>query len=148
MNDAPRPSVVRRQASIMMATITGVTVVLLLLWVSDSVTAPPADGSTGYLPFTFFFPIGLMFGTIVGLPLCFVIGMPLWHVALRFGWQRRRQAAGCGGAAGALIAVLLPLWFGGSSTAARWDEALLFIGSFVIAGMCAGLVARHVAFPD
>lgn len=149
MNDANRPSLARRAIAVVIATIAGVAVVLLLLWATDSLTGPsPLDGSSSRLPLPFFFPFGLVVGTFIGIPLCLLIGMPLWQVALLLGWHRRHEAASCGAASGLAIAVLLPLWLGMPSPAARWDYAVLFIGSFVIAGVCAGLVAHHIAYPD
>lgn len=47
-----------------------------------------------------------------------------------------------------VIAVLLTVLLGEPTMTVRWKDALLFIGIFVIAGTCAGLVARQIAYPN
>lgn len=143
MTATPPPSGCLRITAPIVATMAGVVVILLLWgvrgWVSGS---PPYD-----MPLWLSVQ-QLLFVSIVGwcitLPFALLIGLPLWHFAVRSGQQQRRDVVRFGLMTGALIGTAMAVIGEGSG----WTgEVFDFLGC-CLAGLCAGSIAHRAAYPE
>ncbi|KQM96150.1 hypothetical protein ASE73_03495 [Sphingomonas sp. Leaf24] len=81
--------------------------------------------------------------SIIAVPICLLLGLPLWHCAMRSGRQRRGDALRFGLIAGGLIGAVMAI-IGDPGT--RWfDEPLDFLG-YCLAGLCAGGVTYRLGY--
>ncbi len=142
MTPTKTPSGCLRVASLFVATIAGVVVVVGLWMIRGMVGGGP-------MPQTDFWPllnssfIIVVVGSIVAMPFCMVIGLPLWSFAIRSGRQQHRDAMRFGLMAGALIGAVLAVV--GDAWPSWAEEALDFFG-YCLAGLCAGSIAYRAAY--
>lgn len=84
----------------------------------------------------------VLFGSFIAVPVCLVIGMPLWYLAERAGWRSRSKAMQLGMVAGVIVGfgfLILDVADIGYATFAE-------VAAFLFAGAVGGLVAHGVAF--
>ncbi|MFD1033353.1 hypothetical protein ACFQ15_01635 [Sphingomonas hankookensis] len=137
MTATPPPSGCLRIVALIVATMAGVVIVVLLWGVRGMVLASPI-----HVPALWFAVQQLWFvisvGWCVTLPFSLMIGLPLWHFAVRSGQQQRRDAVRFGLMIGTVMAV------GGEWTG--WiGEVLDFLG-YCLADLRAGSIAHRADY--
>lgn len=137
------PSVCRRIASVTVASMAAV-VIMVASWGLREVIARGSvvdDRLLGLIQLGLF---SIFVGSLIAVPICLMLGLPLWEFAIRSGRQRRRDALRFGLIAGGFIAVVMAI-IGIPGT--RWfDEPLDFLG-YCLAGLCAGWVVHRLGYP-
>jgi len=142
MTPTKTPSGCLRIASLLVATIAGV-VVVVGLWTIRSIVGGGPMQQAELLPLLNSSFVFVVVGSIVAMPFCMLIGLPLWSFAIRSGRQQHRDAMRFGLMAGALIGAVLAVV--GDAWPSLLKEALDFLG-YCVAGLCAGSVAYRAAY--
>lgn len=167
MTASTRLSLERRLTALTIATIVGVAVdgcLPQIPWI--------LIGGFDLLPSANVVAVYMFVGSFIAIPLCLLVGLPLWAWAERNGRRTRRDAIRTGVLAGLAIGLMMTalqvangiqtwlddstsftssvmgivLIVDGMPTVAGWLVEVLDIASYCIAGACAGLVARRIAF--
>ncbi len=136
----------RRAVALSLAAVVGVAVDVLLWQLRPALANLSLDGAFA-LPSVGFVLLCIVVGSFVAVPLCLIVGLPLWAVAERHGRRSRTDTLWFGLTAGAIVGAIMVLpdvfrdgpWRGG------WD-ALIEFTEYCVSGGCAGLVARRAAF--
>jgi H+/Cl- antiporter ClcA len=137
------PSICRRIASVTVAAIAAVAILVTAWGLREVIDhRPVVDGRLpGLIRLGLF---GIVFGSFIAVPICLMLGLPLWDFAIRSERQRQRDALRFGLIAGALIGAVMAIV---GDPGARWfDEPLDFIG-YCVTGPCAGRIAHRLGYP-
>ncbi len=143
--DESAPSFERRAAALTAAAISGVVIDGVLSVIRAAMGRTPGDRLDLHLPVEFIL-LYLIIGSMVAVPLCLMIGLPLWRWFERHGRTTRGDAVRAGGIAGLGIGVVmtgLSLLFGEFSV---WRTELLDMAIYIVAGSGAGIVAWDSTF--
>ncbi|KQM90232.1 hypothetical protein ASE70_02155 [Sphingomonas sp. Leaf22] len=136
------PPVCRRIASVTVAAVAGVAVLIASWSLREVIGHEPASA----YPLTALVQISLfsiVVGSIIAVPICLLLGLPLWHFAIRSGRQRRGDALRLGLIAGGLIGAVMAI-VGDPGT--RWFDEPLDVLGYCLAGLCAGGVAYRLGY--
>ncbi len=137
------PSIGRRIASVTVAAMAAVAI-LVISWGLREVIGHGSvvDGRLpGLIQLGLF---SIVVGSFVAVPICLMLGLPLWDFAIRSGRQRHGDARRFGLIAGASIGMVMAII---GDPGSRWfDEPLDFV-SYSIAGLCAGRIAYRLGYP-
>jgi hypothetical protein len=137
------PPVHRRIASVSVAAVAGVAIVVASWTLREAIDHRPVATYrlAGLIQLSLF---SILIGSIIAMPVCLMLGLPLWSFAIRSGRQRRRDALRFGLIAGGSIGAVMAI-IGDPGT--RWfDEPLDFV-AYCFAGLCAGSIAHRAAYP-
>ncbi len=149
MSDAhvPRPSFERRASALSGAAFIGVTLVTIVVLCGEVVAASDPIALRGIDSLVWVTTAFLLFGSLIGVPICLAIGLPLWCLAESRGRQTRRDASRYGLIAGAGLVVLLLLIGDLPETTGAWLEILTWSAALLLAGPCVGSVAHRLGYP-
>jgi len=86
----------------------------------------------------------IFLGSFIAVPICLMLGLPLWDFAIRSGRQRQRDALRFGLIAGGVIGTVMAII--GDPGTCWFDEPLDFAG-YCVAGLCAGRIAHRLGYP-
>jgi hypothetical protein len=134
-------SLERRLTALSAAAITGVLVNGSLQLLRQAIMAPDVYGMDGF-PFDFMF-LYVLFGSFVAVPLCLLVGLPLWSRFERAGRRARSDAIRAGSIAGGVIGLAMTAF--SLADGASWSTELLDLAGYCLAGALAALVARWIA---
>ncbi|MDJ0278418.1 hypothetical protein QLH51_16595 [Sphingomonas sp. 2R-10] len=137
------PSVCRRIASVSVAAMAAVTILIASWGLREGIDHGSVvdDRLPGLMQLGLF---GIVVGSCIAVPICLMLGLPLWDFAIRSGRQRRSDALRFGLIAGGFIGAAMAI-IGIAGT--RWfDEPLDFLG-YCLAGLCASRVAHRLGYP-
>ncbi|WP_235525251.1 hypothetical protein [Sphingomonas sp. Leaf42] len=143
MNSVAVPSVCLRIGSLIVATVAGV-VIVIALWLVRGILATGGRLAFSWWRMFDFLPLTIVVGSLIAIPFCLMIGLPLWHLAVGSGRQSRRDALRLGLIVGAIIGLAMAVF--GVNDGAWYDEPLDFLG-YCLAGRCAGFIAHRAAYP-
>ncbi|MGT2514026.1 hypothetical protein ACVOMT_07015 [Sphingomonas panni] len=91
-------------------------------------------------------PPYLFFGTIIAVPVCLAIGLPLWHFGVHHGRQNLRDAVRLGLATGTVIGSVVAVLLSEGSGATLTPTAFLMILLFSVAGISTGWIAHRIGY--
>lgn len=137
------PSICRRIASVTVAALAAVAILITAWGLREVIDHGSVVG--GRLPGLIWLGLfGIVVGSFITVPICLMLGLPLWDFAIRSGRQRHRDALRFGLIAGALIGAVMAII---GDPGPRWfDEPLDFVG-YCVAGLCAGRIAHRLGYP-
>lgn len=141
------PSFERRATALTVAAFPAVIVMTLWLLAQDILPYLTADQFPHVGTLLWFAPLYLFLGSIIAIPLCLVIGLPLWHVAIHAGRHDQRDAYRCGLIASGIIAVLVIAVMGRDLSYRNWYDVLPLFGGICLAGLVAARVAHRLGYP-
>lgn len=165
-------SLKRRLTALSIAAVAGVIIEGALMQAVEALLGLIATGRIGSMPPADVVPIYLMVGSIIAVPLCLLVGLPLLARAERTGRRTCADAIRVGASAGLVIGLVLTTvqvavgvetWLDDSSsfssasygvllvsdgmpTATGWLMEALDVAGYCLAGGCAGIVAYAIAF--
>ncbi|KQN35497.1 hypothetical protein ASG37_14175 [Sphingomonas sp. Leaf407] len=134
----------RRLTALSLAAMVGVIVNLAFDYARAVIVSTGQNGIADALP-PAFWAFYIAFGSLIAVPVCLVIGMPLWYFAERAGWRSRHKAIQLGTLAGAIISFGFVLLAGPQQLVRAGYAGLWEVAGFCIAGAAGGLVAHFVA---
>lgn len=144
----PTPSPGHRAAILCFVAVVGVTV-NVVLWQLEPMLANLRLGLPAQWPPFSFLILCIVVGSLVAIPMCLAVGLPLWRLAQR--WRRHSvtDAMVFGLIGGAIIGIVMALReFAGNSPWSGIDrDDLCEFAGCCIAGLCAGWFARRLSYP-
>ena len=144
----PTPSLGHRAAILCLVAVVGVTVTVVL-WQLGPILANLHLGLPTYWPPLSFFILCIAVGSLLAIPMCLAVGLPLWRLAQR--WRRHSvtDALAFGLIGGAIIGIVmaLPEIAGKAPWSAMDRDDLFEFAAYCIAGLCAGWLAHRLGYP-